>query len=163
MTLAEIIDQLKSLVNKSFLSSTDDEIYRDDITALTAAIEIIRSASSGKTYTAFEIIRLVQDTVSEAICRLDTESELLCQLAEESAELAQAALKERRALEDDNPTPVSYNQAHINLLEEVADVYCCLGELLSLADWETVAHIRAEKENRWMQRLEESKNDETAL
>lgn len=25
-------------------------------------------------YTAFEIIRLVQDTVSEAICRLDTES-----------------------------------------------------------------------------------------
>ncbi len=74
MTLAEIIDQLKSLVNKSFLSSTDDEIYRDDITALTAAIEIIRSASSGKTYTAFEIIRLVQDTVSEAICRLDTES-----------------------------------------------------------------------------------------
>lgn len=144
MTLAEIIDQLKSLVNKSFLSSTDDEIYRDDITALTAAIELISSASSGKTYTAFEIIRLVQDTVSEAICRLDTESELLCQLAEERAELAQAALKERRALEDDNPTPVSYNQAHINLLEEVA-------------------HIRAEKENRWIQRLEGSKNDETAL
>lgn len=84
-----------------------------------------------------------------------TEGELLCQLAEESAELVQAALKERRALEDDNPTPVSYPDAHANLLEEVADVYVSLGELLSLADWETVAHIRAKKEKRWIQRLEE--------
>lgn len=92
-----------------------------------------------------------------------TEGELLCQLAEESAELAQAALKERRALEDDNPTPVSYPDAHANLLEEVADVYVSLGELLSLADWETVAHTRAKKENRWIQRLERSKNNETAL
>ena len=92
-----------------------------------------------------------------------TESELLCQLAEESAELAQAALKERRTLTSDNPTPKTYTQAHVDLLEEIADVYCCLGELLNLADWETVAHIRAEKENRWMQRLEGRKNNETAL
>lgn len=92
-----------------------------------------------------------------------TQAELLCQLAEESAELAQAALKERRALEDDNPTPVSYTDAHANLLEEVADVYVSLGELLSLEDWERVAHTREEKENRWMQRLEERDNNETAL
>ncbi len=92
-----------------------------------------------------------------------TRDTLLCQLAEESAELAQAALKERRTFDDDNPTPVSYNQAHINLLEEVADVYVSLGELLSLEDWERVARIREEKENRWMQRLEGSKNNETAL
>ena len=46
-----------------------------------------------------------------------TEGELLCQLAEESAELAQAALKERRTFDDDNPTPVSYTDAHANLLE----------------------------------------------
>ena len=92
-----------------------------------------------------------------------TQAELLCQLAEESAELAQAALKERRTFDDDNPTPVSYTDAHANLLEEVADVYVSLGELLSLADWETVAHTRAEKENRWMQRLEERDNNETAL
>lgn len=84
-----------------------------------------------------------------------TEGELLCQLAEEAAELAQAALKERRALEDDNPTPVSYTDAHANLLEEVADVYVSLGELLSLLDWEVVAHTRAEKEKRWIERLKE--------
>ena len=38
-----------------------------------------------------------------------------------------------------------------------------LGELLSLEDWERVARIREEKENRWMQRLEERDNNETAL
>lgn len=84
-----------------------------------------------------------------------TEGELLCQLAEEAAELAQAALKERRTLTNENPTPKTYNQAHVDLLEEIADVYVSLGELLSLADWETVSHIRAEKKKRWMQRLEE--------
>ena len=87
-----------------------------------------------------------------------TRETLLCQLAEEAAELAQAALKERRTLTNENPTPKTYQQAHINLLEEVADVYVSLGELLSLADWETVAHTRAEKENRWMQRLEEKES-----
>lgn len=92
-----------------------------------------------------------------------TQAELLCQLAEESAELAQAALKERRTLTSENPTPKTFRQAHIDLLEEVADVYVSLGELLSLADWERVARIREEKENRWIQRLEGSKNNETAL
>ena len=49
------------------------------------------------------------------------------------------------------------------LLEESADVQVCLGEILSIADWERVAHTREEKENRWMQRLEERDNNETAL
>lgn len=92
-----------------------------------------------------------------------TQAELLCQLAEESAELAQAALKERRTLSDENPTPKTFQQAHTDLLEEVADVYVSLGELLGLEDWERVARIREEKENRWIQRLEGSKNNETAL
>lgn len=74
---------------------------------------------------------------------------------DEIKQAAQAALKERRTLTNENPTPKTYNQAHVDLLEEIADVYVSLGELLSLADWETVAHIRAEEENRWMQRLEE--------
>lgn len=92
-----------------------------------------------------------------------TEGELLCQLAEESAELAQAALKERRTLTSDNPTPVSYVEARNNLVEEVADVFVCLSELLELHDWEEVANIREEKESRWLRRLEGRKNNETAL
>lgn len=42
--------------------------------------------------------------------------------------------------------------------------YLTEGELLcQLADWETVAHTREEKTARWMQRLEERDNNETAL
>ncbi len=79
MTTMEIISQLNSLIDDrmSFLNTEEDagnDVYRNDITALSAAIEAIGTANSGKLYTAFEIIRLVQDTVSEAICRLDTES-----------------------------------------------------------------------------------------
>ncbi len=92
-----------------------------------------------------------------------TQAELLCQLAEESAELAQAALKERRTLTSENPTPISYADARSNLIEEVADVFACLSELLELHDWEEVANIREEKENRWLRRLEGRKNNETAL
>lgn len=89
-----------------------------------------------------------------------TQAELLCQLAEEAAELAQAALKERRTLTSENPTPKTYQQAHIDLLEEVADVYVSLGELLSMEDWETVAHIRAEKEKRWIEELKGKRDEE---
>ena len=84
-----------------------------------------------------------------------TQAELLCQLAEESAKLAQVALKERRTLTSDNPTPVSYADAHNNLIEEVADVFVCLSELLEIRDWEEVANIREQKENRWLRRLSE--------
>lgn len=86
-----------------------------------------------------------------------TQAELLCQLAEESAELAQAALKERRTLTNDNPTPISYADARNNLIEEVADVFVCLSELLEIRDWEEVANIREQKENRWLRRLSEKR------
>ena len=85
-----------------------------------------------------------------------TRDTLLCQLAEEAAELAQAALKERRTLTNENPTPKTYQNAHTDLLEEVADVYVSLGELLNLLDWEIVTHTRAEKEKRWIERLKEA-------
>lgn len=84
-----------------------------------------------------------------------TQAELLCQLAEESAKLARAALKERRTLTSNNPTPVSYADARNNLIEKVAGVFVCLSELLEIRDWEEVANIREEKENRWLRRLSE--------
>ena len=74
MTTIEIISQLGSLIRerKIFLDGTDDETYIDDIAALTAAIETIsKTASSGKTYTAFDVIRLVQRAVSDEVCAMD--------------------------------------------------------------------------------------------
>jgi hypothetical protein len=78
MTTMEIINQLNSLIDDrmSFLNTEEDagnDVYRNDITALSAAIEAIGTANSGKLYTAFEIIRLVQDVVSDEICGLSEE------------------------------------------------------------------------------------------
>lgn len=77
MTTMEIISQLNSLVDdrKSFIDDNGqgDDIYLDDIAALTAAIEAISTSSGNKLYTVFEIIRLVQEAVSEEICGLGDE------------------------------------------------------------------------------------------
>lgn len=55
--------------------------------------------------------------------------ERLAQLAEEATELAKAALKYRRTLDDENPTPVSKDEAFKNLVEEIDDVALCLDTL----------------------------------
>lgn len=77
MTTMEIISQLNSLVDdrKSFIDDNGqgDDIYLNDIAALTAAIEAIGTANSGKLYTAFDVIRLVQKATSNEICGLGAE------------------------------------------------------------------------------------------
>ena len=77
-----------------------------------------------------------------------TRQELLRQLAGAGEELAETARFECYTLEDDSAAARLYKQTHENLL------YCCLGELLSLEDWEEVAYIRAEIEKRWIAELE---------
>lgn len=84
-----------------------------------------------------------------------TRETLLCQLAEEAAELASAANKMIRIIDGANPTPVTPEEGWKKLLEESADVQVCLGETLSMGDWEDVAHVREVKTKRWVQRLEE--------
>lgn len=78
MTTMEIISQLNSLIDdrKSFIDDNGqgDDIYLNDIAALTAAIEAISTSSEGKLYTVFEIIRLVQEAVSEEILGLEDET-----------------------------------------------------------------------------------------
>ncbi len=82
------------------------------------------------------------------------EKELLAQLAEECAELGHAALKLRRTLSPDNPTPISTEAARIGLMEEVADVLF----LLDLCGVDiTLAEIDLTQERkcaRWINRLE---------
>lgn len=74
MTTMRTIEQLKSLLDDrmSFLGEQGNDYCRD-ITALSAAIEAIGTANSGKLYTAFDVIRLVQEAVSEEICGLGDE------------------------------------------------------------------------------------------
>lgn len=73
MTTAGIIDQLKMLMDNQVrnLEISRNSEYHNDVKALTAAIETIsRTASSEKLYTAFDVIRIVQAAVSDAVCGL---------------------------------------------------------------------------------------------
>ena len=85
------------------------------------------------------------------------EEELFAQLAEECAELGKAALKMRRVYDGKNPTPIKYDTAYRNILEEIADVYLCL-EVLNLntpAITSAVQKTMSRKLERWVTRLGE--------
>lgn len=84
-----------------------------------------------------------------------SDPELLAQLAEEAAELAQAALKMRRVIDGTNPTPVTFQKAHDNLLEEICDVETCVAALLynTPTAVKVRADMRAVKLERWAGRL----------
>jgi hypothetical protein len=96
-----------------------------------------------------------RETINE-IRKTVSKDDLLCQLAEECSELSQAALKLRRAITKTNPTPVTYNQALEDLMEEAADVLLCLRVLPEVEENGYIIDIGiAEKAERWMNRLQE--------
>lgn len=96
-----------------------------------------------------------------------SEEEILCQIAEEASELAHAALKLRRAMRNENPTPVKQGEAMIHLLEEVGDVQLSVdalkvklyGEETEIADV-IVEDLMDMKKRRWVSRLKGARNDE---
>lgn len=83
------------------------------------------------------------------------EGALMNQIAEECCELAQAALKYRRCLDGENPTPVGLEEAKANMLEEIADVWLCT-ELFAVSpeDVMKIAETMERKHLRWAERLE---------
>lgn len=90
-----------------------------------------------------------------------SDTALLCQLAEEAAELAQAALKLRRVLAGDNPTPVTQSQAEATLLEEFADVLTA-AEVYGLLRYRSeIERIQRNKFERWMDRLRWTERERT--
>ena len=81
---------------------------------------------------------------------------VLEQLAEESSELSKAALKVSRILRNENPTPVTLDEALADLDEEVNDVYTVLLILSSKGYAEEDPARVAEKLYRWITRLKEA-------
>lgn len=79
-----------------------------------------------------------------------SERTLLEQLAEEASELAQAALKLIRAAEySNNPTPITLQEAEVNLDEELHDVLA-VASLLGIIDYDDDENP---KWKRWAERL----------
>lgn len=95
------------------------------------------------------------------ICEHLDGPELLAQLAEEAGELTRAALKLRRAITGQNPTPVPASKALTDLEEEIADVQNCISVVAYslFLDEETLLEIADCKRTRWVERLEETAND----
>lgn len=96
-------------------------------------------------------------------------TEILSQLAEEASELSQAALKLRRALDGNNPTPKSVEECEQNFVEEYADVLLCIYALFESKEYglekftnEAVSFVGNKKE-RWLKRLKEYGVQEKAL
>ena len=91
-----------------------------------------------------------------------SEEDILCQIAEEAAELAKAALKLRRAITGTNPTPVSYEDAIYNLIEEYGDVVGAFMVYAKKSEIDTEVY-ELSNENieskfyRWAQRIKEGK------
>lgn len=76
---------------------------------------------------------------------------MLEQLAEECTELAKAALKMARIIRNENPTPVTEEEAIANIREEYTDVVQCAGELsLTVDDGQMMR-----KHERWEKRVRE--------
>jgi len=81
---------------------------------------------------------------------------ILGQVAEEADELGQAALKLQRILMDENPTPVTEPEAKTALIEEIADVFCCLEAIVQKVGISYTLDIDPlipEKARRWAERI----------
>lgn len=70
MTKSEIVKRLQTI--RDIMQKGD--LFYADAEVMTAAIEAINTPDSGKLYTAFDVIRMVQETVSEEICGLGDET-----------------------------------------------------------------------------------------
>lgn len=91
MTEPEIIKRLQTI--RDIMQKGD--FFYADAEVMNAAIEVISTANSGKRYTAFEVIRIVQAAVSDAVCGMgveestvtayEVEREIISKLVEEDA------------------------------------------------------------------------------
>lgn len=78
-------------------------------------------------------------------------------LAEEAIELAHAALKTARALRNENPTPITTNEANNHVLEELQDVYLLV--LWLYGDFKYDIKTMGEKQARAIRRIYEKNMD----
>lgn len=84
------------------------------------------------------------------------------QLAEEAAELGHAALKYARIIRGDNPTPVTPEEAHKALIEEMADVILVARVLMNQGVSFDNKTIGEKKARRWVDRIREEAGERGA-
>lgn len=98
MTKPEIIKRLQTI--RDIMQKGD--FFYADAEVMNAAIEAISTANSGKLYTAFEVIRIVQAAVSDAVCGMGVEESTVVAYEIEReiiAKLVQEGANERKSRE----------------------------------------------------------------
>lgn len=74
MTKSEIVKRLQTI--RDIMQKGD--LFYADAEVMTAAIEAINAPDTGKLYTAFDVIKLVQAAVSDAVCGMGADDTELC-------------------------------------------------------------------------------------
>lgn len=92
-----------------------------------------------------EAIKFVKENLSERA--------IILQLAEEASELSAAASKLVRILDGENPSPVTPEQARLNLLEEFGDILDCMDLIITPTENLSVVDQRMAKFVRWAGRV----------
>lgn len=101
----------------------------------------------------YEARQFVQQNLSERA--------IILQLAEEASELAAAANKLVRVLDGENPSPVTPEQARLDILEEFGDILNCMDLIVTPTENIFVGEKRAEKCVRWAVRIMEKRGEVT--
>lgn len=100
MTKSEIVKRLQTI--RDIMQKGD--LFYADAEVMTAAIEAISTSNSGKLYTAFEVIRIVQAAVSDAVCGMSAEESTVTAYEIEReiiAKLVQEGANERKSRESE--------------------------------------------------------------
>lgn len=99
MTLKDTKRQLMSLIDDRKSFNDDCGIFAKDIAALETACEIVDAAiknqDAGRTYTAFDVIRLVQHVVSDETCGMCADDSELCTAYEIERGIVAELVKEK--------------------------------------------------------------------
>ena len=141
----------------------DIEFLEKAATFFSVPVDYLLGRSNAKSTDNPELKAVCDSTYTDMLNYIKShvsKKELLAQLAEEATELAHAALKYRRALDDENPTPVSRNEAFKNLIEEIDDVALLLETLALKWRVEFNSSSRERKLNRWVERLKNARERE---
>ena len=126
-----------------------------------SAVEVGASATETNKFTTESINEIsgnVKDSLEEKrnfIRKKLGVRDALVQLGEECSELSAIVFKLIRKIDDNNPTPLYFNEIMEKVDEEITDVMLCLDIMHEVfGDME----LYRRKLNRWVKRLEEKEN-----
>jgi NTP pyrophosphatase (non-canonical NTP hydrolase) len=98
-----------------------------------------------------------EENVLDVLAKTVSQRSILEQLMEEAGELIKAASKLIRTDSEDNPTPVSKEEAFHSLIEEWSDLGLCLEIYLRQIDTKLLtsgaSYAPTDKAERWIRRL----------